>query len=96
MEGQLTSKGRTNKAGAFEREEYGLKRTLAETVCPPSYDKPILEYSQKIFHESYLATELLFVREDPPKDNCKTINTFRFLPERSGAPQGRGLTIVFD
>jgi hypothetical protein len=42
------------------------------------YEKVIRDYSQKIFHESFAANELILLKKD--SGECKTLNIFRFLP----------------
>jgi hypothetical protein len=49
---------------------------LAEQV----YSRAMADYSQKIFHESFLASELVLLKRKHPLDTCKVVNIFRFLP----------------
>jgi 2'-5' RNA ligase len=47
------------------------------------YMKAMQAYSEKMFHEKFVAQELLLLRRADPFDACKTLNVFRFQPIES-------------
>ena len=44
------------------------------------YEKAIFEYSQKIFHESFMVSELILIKKENNLATAKTLNVFHFLP----------------
>ena len=54
--------------------------SLAGTLPQQVYDKAMPDYARRIFHESFMAHELLLLKKDPLTDAFKTINVFRLLP----------------
>ena len=53
-----------------------LALRLPETV----YQKALINYSQKTFHETFLVDELVLLRRSSHYDTCKTVNVFRLPP----------------
>lgn len=54
----------------------GIARRLPE----PVYTKAMFCYSQKTFHESFVAHELRLLRREHQFDDCKMVNKFPFSP----------------
>jgi 2'-5' RNA ligase len=54
--------------------------TIAGGLDSNVYNKAMADYSQKIFHESFLLTELLLLKRNNQFDTCKQVNVFRFYP----------------
>jgi hypothetical protein len=54
--------------------------SLVSKLPEEVYNKAMMDYSQKTFHESFFIQELLLLRKAPLQDDCKTINVFRFQP----------------
>ena len=50
--------------------------SIARQLPEPVYTKAMFSYSQRIFHESFMATELRLLRKEHPFDTCKMINVF--------------------
>jgi 2'-5' RNA ligase len=59
-----------------DRPHLSIARHLPKDV----YDKALIDYSQKIFFDSFIAGELVLLRRDHQFDACKVINIFRLLP----------------
>jgi len=51
--------------------------TIARRIKEPVYDKAILDYSQKVFHASFMVNELVLLRRKSQFDKCETVNVFR-------------------
>ena len=54
--------------------------SLAPRLTEPVYTKAMFSYSQKTFHESFMANELRLLKRAHQYDNCKTVNVFPFSP----------------
>lgn len=54
--------------------------TIARRLAGDVYQKALMDYSQKIFHETFLVDELLLLRRSNQYDACKTVNVFRLQP----------------
>lgn len=54
--------------------------TIADRLGPPLFNKAMLDYSQKTFHETFQLTELVLSKRSNPFDRCKEVNVFRFYP----------------
>ncbi len=54
--------------------------TIARRIPENVYQKALKDYSQKIFHETFLVDELLLLRRSNQYDACKTVNVFRLQP----------------
>ena len=50
--------------------------SIARQLPEPVYTKAMFRYSQRIFHESFMATELRLLRKEHPFDTSKMINVF--------------------
>lgn len=50
--------------------------SIARQLPEPVYTKAMFSYSQRIFHESFMATELRLLRKEHPFATCKMINVF--------------------
>ena len=59
-----------------KRPSINIVSNLTATV----YEKAIMDYSQKTFHDTFMIQELLLLRKDPLIADCKTVNIFRFQP----------------
>jgi len=73
---------RTNgcpKAYLVNRPHLTIARRLPESV----YEKAILDYSQKLFCESFVAGELELLRRADPFEKYKVINVFGMLPREN-------------
>ncbi len=44
------------------------------------YEKAMFSFSQKIFHESFMASELILIKKESQSAAYKTLNVFHFLP----------------
>ena len=44
------------------------------------YEKAMLDYSHRTFHESFNLSGLVLLKKSNPFDNCKQVNVFRFYP----------------
>jgi len=51
--------------------------TIARRMKEQTYDKAILDYSQKVFHASFTVNELVLLRRRTQFDKCETVNVFR-------------------
>lgn len=60
----------------INRPYLSIARRLPEDV----YERAMMDYSQKIFFESFTALELVLLRRSHQFDPCKVINIFRLLP----------------
>ena len=54
--------------------------TIAKGLDNNIYNKAMLDYSQKTFHETFLLTELILLKRNNQFDACKQVNVFRFYP----------------
>lgn len=54
--------------------------TIATGLDKPLYDKALLEYSQKTFHEAFDLDGLVLLKRNSQFDKCKEVNVFRFYP----------------
>lgn len=54
--------------------------TIAKALDNNVYDKAMLDYSQKTFHETFLLTGLVLLKRINQFDTCKEVNVFRFYP----------------
>jgi hypothetical protein len=50
--------------------------SIARRLPEPVYTKAMFSYSQRIFHESFMATELRLLRRTHAYETCKTIHVF--------------------
>ncbi len=64
------------KAYLVNRPHLSIARRLPESV----YEKAMLDYSQKLFCESFVAGELELLRRADPFEKYKVINVFGLLP----------------
>jgi hypothetical protein len=53
---------------------------MATKLPQQIYEKSMFEYSQKIFHESFIVNELMLIKKESQSAACKTLNVFHFLP----------------
>ena len=53
---------------------------LAEGLKHDEYERAMPEYSRKLFHESFMAGELLLLKRKNEFDQCRHVNVFRFYP----------------
>lgn len=60
----------------FNQPHLSIARSLSKDI----YEKALVDYSQKIFFDSFIAGELVLLRRDHQFDACKVINIFRLLP----------------
>lgn len=67
------------KAYLVNRPHLSIARRLPESV----YEKAILDYSQKLFCESFVAGELELLTRADPFENYKVINVFGLLPREN-------------
>ena len=67
------------KAYLVNRPHLTIARRLPESV----YEKAMLDYSQKLFCESFLVGELELMRRSGPFEKCKVINVFGLLPQEN-------------
>jgi len=67
------------KAYLVNRPHLSIARRLPESV----YEKAMLEYSQKLFCESFLAGELVLMRRSGPFATWKLVNVFGLLPQEN-------------
>jgi len=56
---------------------------LAGKLDEAVYNKAIIEYAQKTFHESFMMDELLLMKRQQQFDSCKIIHIFRLRPAGS-------------
>lgn len=63
-------------AHIISKPHLSIARKLPEQV----YNKAMADYSQKMFHESFMLDELLLLRRQHQFDPCKTIQVFRLRP----------------
>lgn len=54
--------------------------TIARGLDNNVYNKAMLDYSQKTFHETFQLTELVLLKRNNQFDKCKQVNVFRFYP----------------
>lgn len=54
--------------------------SIARRLPEPVYTKAMFNYSQKIFHESFMVHEMRLLRRAHQFDNSKMINKFPFAP----------------
>lgn len=54
--------------------------SIAAKLPADVYDKAMPEYSRKLFHETFMATELLLLKRLNQFDSCRHVNVFRFYP----------------
>lgn len=57
--------------------------TIAGTLPETVYQKALMDYSQKIFHETFAVDELVLLRRSHQYDTCKTVNVFRLQPQQN-------------
>jgi len=50
--------------------------SIARQLPEPQYTQAMFSYSQRTFHESFMATELRLLRKEHPYDHCKMIHVF--------------------
>ena len=53
---------------------------IAAKLPADIYDKAMPEYSRRLFHETFMATELLLLKRLNQFDSCRHVNVFRFYP----------------
>ncbi len=63
-------------ARLITRPHLSIARRLPEQV----YNKAMMDYAQKTFHESFMLDELLLLRRQHQFDTCKTVQIFRLRP----------------
>jgi hypothetical protein len=63
----------------FNQPHLSIARRLPKDI----YEKALIDYSQKLFFESFIAGELVLLRRDHQFDACKVINIFRLLPSEN-------------
>jgi 2'-5' RNA ligase len=66
-------------AKLITKPHLSIARKLPEQV----YNKAMVDYAQKTFHESFMLDELLLLRRQHQFDTCKTIQIFRLRPADS-------------
>jgi 2'-5' RNA ligase len=54
--------------------------SIAGGLTEQVYNKAMLDYSQKTFHESFQVEELVLLKREHSFDACRTVNVFRLLP----------------
>ena len=54
--------------------------TIARGLDNNVYNKAMLDYSEKTFHETFQLTELVLLKRNNQFDACKEVNVFRFYP----------------
>jgi hypothetical protein len=54
--------------------------SIAAELPEHIYEKAMREYSGKMFHETFMVTELLLLKRQNQFDTCKHVNVFRFYP----------------
>jgi 2'-5' RNA ligase superfamily len=54
--------------------------SIASQLPAQIYEKAMPEYSGKMFHESFMVTELLLLKRQNQFDACRHVNVFRFYP----------------
>lgn len=54
--------------------------SIAPRLPEPVYTRAMFSYSQKLFHECFMAHDLRLLRRAHQFDNCKMINVFPFAP----------------
>jgi 2'-5' RNA ligase len=54
--------------------------TIARGLNNSVYNKAMLDYSQKTFHETFQLNELVLLKRSNQFDSCKQVNVFRFYP----------------
>lgn len=54
--------------------------TIARGLDENLYNKAMLDYSQRSFHESFRLNELVLLKRSNQFDTCKQVNVFRFYP----------------
>ena len=50
--------------------------TIAKRLSERIYDKAMLDFSQRVFHESFVANKLVLLRTLHQFDSCKQVNVF--------------------
>jgi 2'-5' RNA ligase len=63
-------------AHLINRPHVTVARSLPEGV----YQKALMEYSRKTFHETFAVSELVLIRRRHEYDACKIVNVFRLQP----------------
>lgn len=53
--------------------------TIARSLTERVYDKAMLDFSQRVFYETFIAKELVLLRRMHQFDTCKQVNVFRLL-----------------
>lgn len=54
--------------------------SIAAKLPAEIYGKAMPEYSRRLFHEVFMATELLLLKRLNQFDSCRHVNVFRFYP----------------
>lgn len=57
--------------------------TIARKLPEQVYNKAMLEYSQKIFHASFVVNELVLLKRQGQFDTCKQVNVFKLVPDET-------------
>ena len=60
--------------------KYRPQLPIATGLDNELYDRAMLDYSQKTFHETFIIEELVLLKRSNPFDGCKQVNVFRFYP----------------
>lgn len=53
--------------------------TIARRLKPDVYDKAMFEFSQRMFHASFIADELVLLKRQSQFDKCRQVNVFKLL-----------------
>ena len=54
--------------------------SIAKQLPEKVYEKAMLDYSQRLFFETFKAGELVLLRKSDDINSCKLVNVFRMLP----------------
>jgi 2'-5' RNA ligase len=61
--------------------------TIARRLQERVYEKAMLNYSQKLFHASFVASELVLLKRKDHFDTCKQVTVFKLMPEIREEPE---------
>jgi 2'-5' RNA ligase len=54
---------------------------IANSLTPAVFDKALIDYSYKSFHESFVAEELVLLKRSHQSEVCKKVNVFQLQPD---------------
>jgi len=58
--------------------------SIARRLPVAVYNKAMMDYSQKTFHETFMVNELVLLRRGNQYENCKIVHVFRLQPPSGG------------